>query len=129
MRTPELAVEVTLQPIRRFPLDAAILFADIMTPLDGLGLGLTFAPGPILERPVRSAAAVEALVLPDLEETAGYVMQAVRALRGELPANVPLICFAGAPFTLFCYLVEGQGGGGFVQARSFMCSELRNGTP
>lgn len=123
MRTPELAVEVTLQPIRRFPLDAAILFADIMTPLDGLGLGLTFAPGPVLERPVRSPAAVEALVLPDIEESAGYVMAAIRALRGELPANVPLICFAGAPFTLFCYLIEGQGGGGFVQARSFMYRE------
>ncbi len=129
MRTPELAVEATLQPIRRFPLDAAILFADIMTPVDGLGLGLGFAPGPQLERPVRTLAAVDALRIPDQEEieaSAGFVMTAIRGVRQELPAQVPLICFAGAPFTLFCYLVEGRGGGrqgNFPAALSFLSSE------
>jgi uroporphyrinogen decarboxylase len=125
MRTPELAAEATLQPIRRFPLDAAILFSDIMTPLDGFGLGLRFAPGPVLERPVRSAAAVEALPTLDIEKSASYVMAAIRTLRRELPANVPLIGFAGAPFTLFCYLVQGRGGGDFAVAKQFLLAEPR----
>lgn len=127
MRTPELAAEVTLQPIRRFPLDAAILFADIMTPLDGLGpgldFGLSFAPGPVLERPIRSAAAVAALRRPTAEEIAPCVPATLRILRAELPREVPLIGFAGAPFTLFCYLVEGQGGKSFARARAFLYAE------
>jgi uroporphyrinogen decarboxylase len=120
MRTPELAAEVTLQPVRRFPLDAAILFADIMTPLDGLGLGLRFTPGPVLDKPVRSAADVEALAWPGAEAACGYVLETVAALRRELPAHVPLIGFAGAPFTLFCYLVEGKGSKSFVAAKAFL---------
>ncbi len=123
MRTPELAAEVTLQPIRRFPLDAAILFADIMTPLDGLGLGLSFAPGPIIERPLRSAGAIEALRLPAPEELAPFVPATIRILRSELPPQVPLITFAGAPFTLFCYLVEGRGSKSFATARAFLYAE------
>jgi len=86
MRTPELATEVTLQPIRRFPLDAAILFADIMTPLDGLGLGLKFSPGPVLEHPLRSAAAIDALRRPPIAETAGYVMTTIRNVRRQQKA-------------------------------------------
>jgi uroporphyrinogen decarboxylase len=128
MRTPELAAAVTLQPIRRFALDAAILFADIMTPLDGLGFGLDFAPGPVLERPVRSAAAVAALPFPDAEAGAPYVMEAIRAVRAELPAPelstaIPLIAFAGAPWTLFCYLVEGKASKSFLTARAFLYAE------
>lgn len=123
MRTPELAAEVTLQPLRRFPLDAAILFADIMSPLDGLGLGLGFAPGPVLEHPVRSAAAVETLPRPSLEETVSHVFTTVRAVRSELPPSTPLIGFAGAPFTLFCYLVEGRASKSFLAARSFLYAE------
>jgi uroporphyrinogen decarboxylase len=123
MRTPELATEVTLQPIRRFPLDAAILFADIMTPLDGLGLGLKFAPGPVLEHPVRSPAAVDALRRPRIAETAGYVMTTIRNVRRALPPQVPLIGFAGAPWTLFCYLVEGKGSKGFITAKSFLFAQ------
>ncbi len=123
MRTPELAAEVTLQPIRRFALDAAILFADIMTPLDGLGLGLTFSPGPVLERPVRTPAAVDALRRHDLEESFPYVTATLRALSTELPPEVPLIGFAGAPFTLFCYLVEGKASKSFITARSFLYAE------
>ncbi len=123
IRTPELAVEVTLQPVRRFELDAAILFSDIMTPLGGMGLGLRFDPGPVLERPVRSAAAVDALRWPEPAENAAFVAETVRALVAELPAEVPLIGFAGAPFTLFCYLVEGRGSKGFVTAKSFLFAE------
>jgi uroporphyrinogen decarboxylase len=123
IRTPELAVEVTLQPIRRFPLDAAILFSDILTPLDGLGLGLEFRPAPLFARPLRSAAAIDALVLPPPVENAGHVFEAVRGLRAELPAHTPLIGFAGAPFTLFCYLVEGRGTKGFFTAKSFLFAE------
>ena len=120
MRTPALAAEVTLQPIRRFPLDAAILFADIMTPLDGLGLGLDFAPGPVLERPVRSAADVEALAWRPAVEAVPHVLETVRTVIHELPDEVPLIGFAGAPWTLFCYLVEGKGSKSFVTAKSFL---------
>ncbi|KAB2962911.1 MAG: uroporphyrinogen decarboxylase [Thermoanaerobaculia bacterium] len=123
MRSPELAAEVTLQPVRRFPLDAAILFADIMTPLDGLGLGLRFTPGPVVDRPLDSRAAIEALAWPPAEEHVGYVLETIRAVRRELPAPVPLIGFAGAPFTLFCYLVEGKGSKGFVRAKAFLHAE------
>ena len=123
MRTPELAAEVTLQPVRRFPLDAAILFADIMTPLDGLGLGLHFTPGPVLEKPIRGAADVDALAWPGAETACGYVLDTIRALRRELADRVPLIGFAGAPFTLFCYLVEGRGSKGFVRAKAFLHAE------
>ena len=122
-RTPELAAEVTLQPVRRFPLDAAILFADIMTPLEGLGLGLRFTPGPVIDRPVRSAADVDALPATDPEATVPFVFATIRALRTELPPQVPLIGFAGAPFTLLCYLVEGKGSKGFLAARSFLYAE------
>jgi uroporphyrinogen decarboxylase len=123
MRTPELAAEVTLQPIRRFPLDAAILFADIMTPLDALGLGLDFVPGPVLERPVRSRADVESLAWRPAAESVPHVLETVRALARELPEQTPLIGFAGAPFTLFCYLVEGRGSKSFTLAKSFLHAE------
>ncbi len=123
MRTPELAAEVTLQPIRRFPLDAAILFADIMTPLDALGLGLRFEPGPVLERPIRSRADVDALTWEPAETSVPHVPATIRMVRRELPPNVPLIGFAGAPFTLFCYLVEGRGSKGFVRPKAFLHAE------
>jgi uroporphyrinogen decarboxylase len=123
VRTPELAVEVTLQPVRRFPLDAAILFSDILTPLDGLGLGLEFHPAPVFAQPLRTAAAIDALVLPPPQENAPQVFASVRGLRAALPPETPLIGFAGAPFTLFCYLVEGHGSKGFFVAKSFLFSE------
>ena len=123
MRTPELAAEVTLQPIRRFALDAAILFADIMTPLDGLDLGLRFAPGPVIERPLRTAAAVEAFATQRGAGRVEYVEQAIRLVRERLPRASPLICFAGAPFTLFCYLVEGRASKHFPTARAFLYAE------
>ncbi|APZ44317.1 uroporphyrinogen decarboxylase [Acidihalobacter ferrooxydans] len=108
-RTPELACEVTLQPLTRFPLDAAILFSDILTIPDAMGLGLYFAEGegPRFERPVRSAAEIAALAAPDPEIELAYVTDAVRLIRQELAGRAPLIGFSGSPWTLATYMVEG----------------------
>ena len=122
-RTPDLAVEVTLQPLRRFELDAAILFSDIMIGVQGLGIEVEFNPGPVVASPIRSTEAVAELRSKDPTEYAPFVMETIRILRKELPATVPLIGFAGAPFTLFCYLVEGGGSKTFIEARSFLYSE------
>lgn len=109
--TPDLACEITVQPIRRFPLDAAILFSDILTVPHAMGLGLYFAEGegPRFERPVRSAADVVKLGVPDVEDELGYVTEAVRRVRRELDGRVPLIGFAGSPWTVATYCVEGGG--------------------
>jgi uroporphyrinogen decarboxylase len=123
MKMPELAAEVTLQPVRRFPLDAAILFADIMTPIEGMGLRLDFDPGPVIDNPVRSAADLDRVRVGDPDETCGFVLETIRGLRSELPTHVPLIGFAGAPFTLFCYIVEGKGSKTFDTARAFLYRE------
>ena len=106
---PELACEVTLQPLRRFALDAAILFSDILTIPDAMGLGLYFeaGEGPKFKRPVRSAAEIRQLPAPDVNETLGYVFDAVRLIRRELNGDVPLIGFAGSPWTVGTYMVEG----------------------
>lgn len=122
-KTPELAAEVSLQPVRRFGMDATILFSDIMTPLEGMGIDLNFAPGPVIENPVRSAADVAELRQTDPEESAPFVLETIRILRGELPSSAPLIGFAGAPFTLFCYIVEGQGSKTFSTAKAFLFAE------
>ena len=122
-KTPELAVEVTLQPIRRFGMDAAILFSDIMTPVEGMGVVLDFQPGPVIETPIRSFDQVEALRIPDPEEGVPFVLETVRLLSEALPASVPLIGFAGAPFTLFCYLVQGGGSKTFSEAKAFLFAE------
>ena len=122
-KTPELAAEVTLQPIRRFGMDAAILFSDIMTPVEGMGLELAFDPGPKIGNPVRNRADVERLIVSDPLETVPYVMETIRLLRQELSPSVPLIGFAGAPWTLFCYMVEGAGSKTFTRAKAFLFSE------
>ena len=106
-RTPELAAEITLQPIRRFGMDAAILFQDIMTPLPPMGLDIDFTPGPVFKTPVRSADAVDKLIVPDTDDIAPYVAEAIRLIRAESP--VPLIGFGGAPLTLATYIVQGGG--------------------
>ncbi len=108
-QNPEKACEVTLQPLRRYALDAAILFSDILTVPDAMGLGLYFSEGegPRFERPLRSAADIAALTLPDPETELGYVMAAVRTIRAALDGQVPLIGFAGSPWTLATYMVEG----------------------
>lgn len=110
-KTPALAAEVTLQPLERFPLDAAILFSDILTVPDAMGLGLYFADGegPRFERPLRDEAAIRALAAPDPEDRLRYVLDAVREIRKALAGRVPLIGFSGSPFTLACYMVQGSG--------------------
>jgi uroporphyrinogen decarboxylase len=110
-KSPALATEVTLQPLERFPLDAAILFSDILTVPDAMGLGLSFAEGewPRFARPLRDEAAIRALPVPDPSAELGYVLDAVREIRRALDGRVPLIGFSGSPFTLACYMVEGGG--------------------
>ena len=122
-KTPDLAAEVTLQPVRRFGMDAAILFSDIMTPVEAMGVEVAFDPGPKIADPIRSPGDVEALRVPDPEESVPFVLETIRILSGELPASVPLIGFGGAPFTLFCYLVQGGGSRGFPEARAFLHRE------
>ena len=109
-KNPELACEVTLQPLRRYKLDAAILFSDILTVPDAMGLGLHFitGEGPKFKNPVRTADAIRDLRVPDVEKTLGYVFDAVRTIRRELNGEVPLIGFAGSPFTVGTYMVEGS---------------------
>jgi uroporphyrinogen decarboxylase len=110
-KTPALATEVTLQPLERFPLDAAILFSDILTIPDAMGLGLQFTEGegPRFERPLRDERAIGALAAPDPATELRYVLDAVREIRRALADRVPLIGFAGSPFTLACYMIEGAG--------------------
>jgi uroporphyrinogen decarboxylase len=125
--TPELACEVTLQPLRRFALDAAILFSDILTIPDAMGLGLEFAEGegPRFKRPLRTAADVAALRVPDPEGELKYVMDAVRLIRRELNGSVPLIGFAGSPWTLATYMVEGSGSKEFGIIKGMMFDQPR----
>ena len=121
-KSPALATEVTLQPVDRFPLDAAILFSDILTVPDAMGLGLYFAEGegPKFERPVRTEADVGRLAVPDPELTLGYVMDAVREIRRALANRIPLIGFSGSPFTLACYMVEGGGSDDFRHVKTML---------
>jgi len=119
-RNPELACEVTMQPLRRYALDAAILFSDILTVPDAMGLGLYFetGEGPKFERPVQTADAVRGLKVPDVEKELGYVFEAVRTIRRELNGKVPLIGFAGSPFTVGTYMVEGGSSREFPTIRA-----------
>jgi uroporphyrinogen decarboxylase len=122
---PELACEVTLQPLRRFDLDAAILFSDILTIPDAMGLGLSFAEGegPRFARPVRSAADIAKLAVPDMGSSLRYVMDAVSLIRKELDNSVPLIGFSGSPWTLACYMVEGGGSDNFARIKAMALDE------
>jgi len=115
---PALATEVTLQPLERFPLDAAILFSDILTIPDAMGLGLSFAEGegPRFARTTRDEAAIKALAVPDMAKLR-YVFDAVAEIKRALKGSVPLIGFAGSPFTLACYMIEGGGSADFANVR------------
>jgi uroporphyrinogen decarboxylase len=112
-KTPSLAAEVTLQPLERFPLDAAILFSDILTIPDAMGLGLYFAEGegPRFERPLRDETAIAKLAVPDPDKDLRYVSDAIGEVRRALAGKLPLIGFSGSPYTLACYMVEGQASG------------------
>ncbi|HWG84321.1 MAG TPA: uroporphyrinogen decarboxylase [Deinococcales bacterium] len=120
-RTPELAAEVTLQPIRRLGVDAAIIFNDIMTPLPAAGIHVDFNPGPVVAEPIRDAAGVRRLRLPEQDEIAPFLEEAIRIVRRELaPKGVPVIGFAGAPLTMATYLVQGGGSKEFELLRAFL---------
>jgi uroporphyrinogen decarboxylase len=122
---PEFACEVTMQPLERFPLDAAILFSDILTIPDAMGLGLYFetGEGPRFRKTVRTAADVDALIVPDPIKDLGYVMDAVSTIRRELNGRVPLIGFAGSPWTLATYMVEGGSSKDFRRAKALAFNE------
>ena len=118
-QTPELAAQVTLMPLARFPLDAAIVFADIMSPLAALGVDFEFDPGPVVAAPIRNDAAVARLTEADPDALAPEVMAALRTARAGLPPETALLGFCGAPWTLAAYLVEGRGASGFPTLRAF----------
>jgi uroporphyrinogen decarboxylase len=124
-KTPELAMEVTLQPIRALEVDAAILFADILLPLEPMGAPFHFAAGegPVVPEPIRDRAAVDRLRVIEPEEGLGYVLEAIRLIRRELDGKKPLIGFAGAPFTLASYLIEGGKSSSFAHTKRLMYSE------
>ena len=124
-KTPELACEVTLQPLARFDLDAAILFSDILTVPDAMGLGLYFVDGegPKFERPIRSVADVDKLFVPDMAGELRYVMDAVSLIRKQLDGRVPLIGFSGSPWTLACYMVEGGGSDNYSRIKAMLLNE------
>ncbi|MCB9121662.1 MAG: uroporphyrinogen decarboxylase [Caldilinea sp.] len=126
IKAPELACEVTMQPINAFDLDAAIIFADILPPLEGMGLSLEFVKGegPLIHNPVRTRADVEALTVRPAEETLPFTLEAIKLARRELAARgVPLIGFSGAPFTLAAYAVEGGGSKNHARVKGMMMSD------
>ncbi len=124
-RDADLACEVTIQPLRRFPLDAAILFSDILTIPDAMGLGLYFetGEGPKFKDPITCKADVDKIGIPDPEDELGYVMNAVRAIRKALAGKVPLIGFSGSPWTLATYMIEGGSSKAFTKIKKMMFSD------
>jgi len=123
--TPEMACEVTLQPLRRFELDAAIIFSDILTIPDAMGLGLHFVAGegPKFSKVIQNSADIANLAVPDMEQELGYVMDAIRLTRSEIDGKVPLIGFSGSPWTLACYMVEGGSSKDFAKVKGMMFDE------
>lgn len=121
-KSPDFATEVTLQPLARFPLDAAILFSDILTIPDAMGLGLRFVEGegPRFDRPLREEWEIRNLTVPDPDTHLRYVLDAVCQIRGALANEVPLIGFSGSPFTLACYMIEGRGGTEFHETKRML---------
>ncbi len=121
-RNKELACEVAMQPLRRFKLDAAILFSDILTIPDAMGLGLEFitGEGPTFSKPIRTNEDVNLLQIPDINQNLGYVMEAVKLIRQEMPKDLPLIGFSGSPWTLACYMIEGSSSKNFKHTIQFM---------
>ncbi len=122
---PELCAEVTLQPVRRHDVDAAVMFADIMTPVVGMGIDVELVEGvgPVVEHPIRTAADVERLLVPDPDEAFAPVLEAVRLVRSELPAEKAVIGFCGGPFTVAGYLVEGRPSRELPRTKALMLSE------
>lgn len=119
-KNSELAAEITLQPVKAFSVDAAIIFADILLPLEGMGVGFEFAPGPVIHKPIRSATDIEALRIADPGADLGFVMKCLRYVRAELNGSIPLIGFAGAPFTLASYAIEGGSSSSYLLTKDMM---------
>src|SRR5215510_7162004 len=124
-KTPELCAQVTLMPVEQFGVDGAVLYADIMLPLESMGISFEIQPdiGPIIHNPVRSMRDVEALRIIDAEEATPYVLEAIRLVRRELEGKRAVIGFSGAPFTLACYLIEGRPSRDYAQAKALMMRE------
>ncbi|MFH0793584.1 MAG: uroporphyrinogen decarboxylase [bacterium] len=122
-KTPALAAEVTLQPVRRLGVDAAILFSDILIPVEPMGLKVTFDPGPVLDRAIRTAADVKRLRVPKTQEGVAFVPEAIALVRRELPADIAMIGFAGAPFTLANYLIEGAANRDNIETKRLLARE------
>ena len=120
-RTPELASEITIQPIRRFGMDAAILFSDILVVPQAMNIAVEMKPGvgPWVPNPIQSASDLRNVIVPDIDETLGYVMDAITLTKEKLNDEVPLIGFAGSPWTILCYCVQGQGSKTFDKAKEF----------
>ena len=123
-KTPELAAEVTVQPVRRFGMDAAIIFSDILIPVEAMGMELVFDEGPSLPNPLAGKADVDKLGVPDPVEKMGFVLDAIRIVKREIPST-PLIGFAGAPFTLASYMIEGGGSKSYERTKRFMYADPR----
>ncbi|HSR54465.1 MAG TPA: uroporphyrinogen decarboxylase [Acidobacteriota bacterium] len=121
-KTPELALQVTMQPINRFDLDAAIIFADILLPLEGMGVPFGFKPnhGPVIHDPVDTVEKAASVHVADVESSLGYVLRALRLVRAELDDSIALIGFAGAPFTLASYMIEGGGSRNYLKTKGLM---------
>jgi uroporphyrinogen decarboxylase len=124
-QTPEMATEITLMPIDQIGVDAAIIFSDILVVLQAMNIEVEMRDGigPYLPKPIRDKASLDQVILPDVEEELGYVFEAVRMTKNELNERVPLIGFAGAPWTLLCYAVQGQGSKNFDKAKAFCFQE------
>ena len=118
-QTPELASEITVQPIRRYGMDAAILFSDILVIPQAMNIHVEMKPnfGPYLPNPIRTQKDLDSVIVPDVHETLGYVMEAIKATKEKLNDEVPLIGFAGSPWTILCYCVQGQGSKTFDKAK------------
>jgi len=124
-QTPELASEITLQPIRRFGMDAAILFSDILVVPQAMNIPFEMKEGvgPWLPNPIRSQKDVDATIIPEINDRLGYVMEAIKATKELLNDEIPLIGFAGSPWTVFCYCIQGQGSKTFDKAKEFCFTE------
>lgn len=124
-QTPELASEITIQPIRRYGMDAAILFSDILVIPQAMGVEVQMKPGfgPYLPNPIQKAADLNSVVVPRIEDSLQYVMDAIEMTNEKLDSSIPLIGFAGAPWTVFCYMVQGQGSKTFDKAKAFAFTE------
>ena len=120
-QTPELASEITVQPIRRYGMDAAILFCDILVIPQAMNIEVEMKPGvgPWLPNPIRSHKDLDAVIVPDIHDTLGYVMEAIKMTKEKLNDEIPLIGFAGSPWTILCYCVQGQGSKNFDKAKEF----------